>query len=169
MPSSPAARTTRRNESTPRRCPSARGSPRAAAHRPFPSMMIATCNGPSVRSGPSAAGAAAFDIGESQGVLNGENFSFLRRKQLIDFGYGRVSRLLYVGGETLLIVLRDLVILLEILDCIETVTANMPDRDPCRFRVFVRDLYKLLASFFVEFGNPQTKHLSFGGRAQAEV
>ena len=39
----------------------ARGKPRAAAQRPLPSMMIATCKGP-VRSGPSVAGAAAFDI-----------------------------------------------------------------------------------------------------------
>jgi hypothetical protein len=30
--------------------------------------MIATCKGPSVRSGPSVAGAAAFDIGQSLGV-----------------------------------------------------------------------------------------------------
>src|SRR5215218_9531319 len=52
---------------------SVRGRPRAAAQRPFPSMMIATCNGPSVRSGPSVAGAATFGIGQSQGALNGED------------------------------------------------------------------------------------------------
>ena len=63
MPSSLAARTTRRNASTPRRWPSARGKPRAAAQRPLPSMMIATCNGAPEGSGASVAGAAAFDIG----------------------------------------------------------------------------------------------------------
>ncbi len=42
MPSSPAARTVRRNASTPRRWPSPRGRPRAAAQRPLPSMMMAT-------------------------------------------------------------------------------------------------------------------------------
>jgi hypothetical protein len=31
--------------------------------------MIATCKGPSVRSGPSGAGAAAFDIGQSWEVF----------------------------------------------------------------------------------------------------
>ena len=45
MPISPAARTVLRNASTPRRCPSPRGSPRAAAQRPLPSMMMATCRG----------------------------------------------------------------------------------------------------------------------------
>src|SRR5262245_11448052 len=37
-----AAFTTRRTASAPRRCPAVRGSPRAAAQRPLPSMMIAT-------------------------------------------------------------------------------------------------------------------------------
>jgi hypothetical protein len=70
-------------------------------------MMIATCKGPSVRSGPSVAAAAAFDIGQSlesmirksgnrssrtsgficpaimlkpKYKLNGEDFLFLGRK-----------------------------------------------------------------------------------------
>ena len=45
MPMSPAARMVRRKASTPRRWPSARGSPRAAAQRPLPSMMMATWRG----------------------------------------------------------------------------------------------------------------------------
>src|ERR1700733_7384209 len=93
MPSSEAARTTRRNASTPRRWPSARGKPLAAAQRPLPSMMMATCSGPSDRSDPSAAGTAAFDIVQFQALFkastestsNGEDFFFLGRKQLIDF------------------------------------------------------------------------------------
>src|SRR5918998_2038105 len=47
MPISPAARTVLRSASTPRRCPSPRGNPRAAAQRPLPSMMIATWRGTS--------------------------------------------------------------------------------------------------------------------------
>ncbi len=42
MPISAAARTVRRTASTPRRWPSTRGRPRAAAQRPLPSMMMAT-------------------------------------------------------------------------------------------------------------------------------
>ena len=45
MPISPAARTVLRSASTPRRCPSPRGSPRADAQRPLPSMMMATWRG----------------------------------------------------------------------------------------------------------------------------
>src|SRR5215470_794778 len=121
MPSSWAARTTRRSASTPRRWPSARGRPRAAAQRPLPSMMTATCNGPSDRSCSSVAG-AAFDIGRS---LDGEDFFFLGRKQLVDFRDHAVGRLLNVIGETLLIVLGDLVVLLELLDDVEPVAANV--------------------------------------------
>src|ERR1700731_1436348 len=155
MPSSLAARTTRRRASTPRRWPSARGKPRAAAQRPFPSMMTATCNGPSVRSGSSVAGAAAFDIGQSLDALNGEDFLFLGRKQLIDLRNRHIRRLLHIIGQAFLIVLGNLVILLKLLDRIEAITADMPDRYFCRLGVFVRNLHKLLAAFFVKFGNSQ--------------
>src|SRR5258708_28921935 len=152
MPSSLAARTTRRNASTPRRWPSARGKPRAAAQRPFPSMMTATCKGPSVRSGPSVAGAAAFDIDQSL-ALNGEDFFFLGRKQLIDLRNRPVGRLLHIIGQTFLIVLGNLMILLKFLDRIEAVAADMPDRNARRFGIFVRDFHKLLAALFIEFWN----------------
>src|ERR1700674_3196005 len=113
MPSSLAARTTRRNASTPRRWPSARGRPRAAAQRPLPSMMMATCKGPSVRSGPSVAGAAAFDIHQSLD-LNGEDFLFLGRQQLIDLRNRPVGGLLHIIGQPLLIVLGNLVVFLKL-------------------------------------------------------
>src|SRR4030081_2748736 len=150
MPSSLAARTTRRNASTPRRWPSARGKPRAAAQRPFPSMITATCKGPSVRSGPSVAG-AAFDIQES---LDGEDFLFLGRKQVIDLRDRPVGRPLHIVGQTFLIILGNLMILLKFLDRIEAIAADMPDRDARGFGIFVRDFHQLLAAFFIEFGNP---------------
>src|ERR1700694_5509569 len=168
MPSSLAARTTRRNSSTPRRWPSPRGKPRAAAQRPLPSMIMATCKGPSVRSGPSVAGAAAFDIDQSL-ALNGEDFLFLGRKQLIDLRDRPVGRLLYIIGQTFLIVLGNLVILLKLLDRIEAVAADMPDRNARRFGIFMRDFDELLAAVFIEFGNSQPEHLPFGGRAQAKI
>src|SRR6185295_17540999 len=103
--------------STPRRWPSARGKPRAAAQRPFPSMMTATCNGASVRSG-SVAGAAAFDIAQSL-TLDGEDFLFLGRQQLIDLRDRPVGCLLHISGQTFLIVFGNLVVLLKLLDRIE--------------------------------------------------
>src|ERR1700722_8800438 len=147
MPSSCAARTTRRSASTPRRWPSARGKPRAAAPRPLPSMMTATCSGPSARSGPSVAGAAAFDIDRS---LNREDFFFLGREQVIDLRNRRAGRLLDIGAQALLVVLGNLVILLELLHGIETVAADMADRDPGGFRVFMRDFDEFLAALLIE-------------------
>src|SRR6202140_1222179 len=128
MPSSLAARTTRRNASTPRRWPSARGKPRAAAQRPFPSMITATCKGPSVRSGPSVAGAAAVALGQSLS-LGREDFLFLGRKQLIDLRNRPVGCLLHISGQTFLIVLGNLVVLFKLLDRIKTVAADMPHGD----------------------------------------
>src|SRR5277367_3135759 len=132
MPSSCEARTTRRSASTPRRWPSARGRPRDAAQRPLPSMMIATCSGPSDRSCPSVAG-TAFDIGRS---LDGEDFFFLGRKQLVDFRDDPVGRLLHVVGEALLIVLGNLVILLELLHGIEPVATHVTHGDLGGFGIF---------------------------------
>src|SRR5947207_1366613 len=43
MPRSGAASTVRRKASAPARWPAIRGSPRAVAQRPFPSMIIAAC------------------------------------------------------------------------------------------------------------------------------
>src|SRR5260370_25405213 len=150
MPSSFAARTTRRSASTPRRWPSARGNPRAADQRPFPAMITATCNGPSVRSGPSVAGAAAFDIDQSFS-LDSEDFLFLGRKQLIDLRNRPIGCLLHISGQSFLIVLGNLVILLQFLDRIEPIAADMPDRDTRGFRVFVRDFHKFLAPGLVLF------------------
>src|SRR5208282_5271537 len=60
IPSSRAASTTARTESLPRRWPSERASPRLVAHRPLPSITIATWRGnragSSERSGNSSSG-----------------------------------------------------------------------------------------------------------------
>ena len=63
MPRSPAARTVRRSASTPRRCPSPRGNPRAAAQRPLPSMMMATCLGTAKSPISTVRSGSVFDIG----------------------------------------------------------------------------------------------------------
>src|ERR1700760_1759014 len=100
-------------------------------------MMTATCEGASERSDPWRAGAAASDIGWPS---NREDFLFLGRKQLIDFADHAVGRFLHIRGQTLLIVLGDLVILLELLHRVEPVAAHMAHGDLGRFGVFVRDL-----------------------------
>src|SRR5690348_15023110 len=136
MPNSLAARTTRRSASTPRRWPSARGRLRAAAQRPLPSMMIATCSGVPERSGPSVKGIATFDIGEVPGsascaplTLNGEDFLFLAGQHLVDLRDHAVGGLLHVGGKTLLIVLGNLAGFFKLLERVEAVAANVANRD----------------------------------------
>src|SRR3954454_8344988 len=101
-------------------------------------MMIATWRGPADRSGPSVAGTAAFDIGQS---LNGEDFLFLGRKQRIDLRNRPIGGLLHIIGEALLIVLGNLVVFLELFDNIQPVAANVAHRDPGGFGIFMRDFY----------------------------
>src|SRR5262249_52654339 len=167
MPSSWAARTTRRNASTPRRWPSARGSPRAAAQRPLPSMMTATCSGPSDRSWSSVAGTATFAIGRI--LLDREDFFFLGREQLVDFRDHAVGRLLHVVGHALLIVLGNLVVLLKLLDRVEAIASDMADRHARGLRVFMCDLHQFLAALLIELGDAQAKHLPFGCRRKPKI
>src|SRR3981189_3152780 len=89
----------------------------------------------------------------SPAALNGEDFLFLRRKQLIYFRNHAVGGLLHIIGETFLIVLGNLVVLLQLLDGIETVAADMADRDLGRLGIFMGDFDKLLAAVLVELGN----------------
>src|SRR5579871_5466038 len=89
----------------------------------------------------------------SDGPSNREDLFFLGRKQLVDFADGAVGRLLHIGGEALGIILGDLVPLLELLDQIEAVAADMADGDARGFRIFVRDLHELLAALLVQFGD----------------
>jgi hypothetical protein len=91
--------------------------------------------------------------------LNGEDFLFLGREQLIDLRNRPVGRLLHVIGQTLLIVLGNLVILFKLLDGIETIAPDMPDRDAGGLGVFVRDFDQFLATILVEFTWPSVAGL----------
>src|SRR5262245_1824851 len=63
--------TASRTDSRPARWPISRGTPRAFAQRPFPSMMIATCRGMF----PRAIKASAFSALAALGVRVGKGFS----------------------------------------------------------------------------------------------
>src|SRR5665213_2610141 len=69
---------------------------------------------------------------------NREDLLFLCRKHVVDLADRGIRHLLDVGGKSIVIVLADLVILFLLLDHVEAVAANVPRRDPRRFRVFVR-------------------------------
>src|SRR5439155_26388104 len=95
-PISPAARRVRRSASTPRRCPSPRGSPRAAAQRPLPSMMMATCRGTAAWPIRSVRNGSLLDILPQ--TSHREDLLFFRRKHPVDFCNRLVSGLLHLLG-----------------------------------------------------------------------
>src|SRR5262249_39544284 len=113
MPRSPAARTVRRNASTPRRCPSARGKPRAAAQRPLPSMMMATWRGTAKSPICTLVSASALDI---QHPSHREDLLLFCGQHPIELRDRLVGRLLDLLGRALAIVLADLVILFQLLE-----------------------------------------------------
>src|SRR6185503_11993997 len=62
-PALTAALIVRRTASAPRLCPAVRGRPRCRAHRPLPSMMMATCRGCCPPAVSPAASVTWFDSG----------------------------------------------------------------------------------------------------------
>src|SRR4051794_19964971 len=163
MPRSPAARTVRRSASTPRRCPSPRGNPRAAAHRPFPSMMMPTCRGTTMSPIPPVRNGSFLDIHRKP--LNRQDFLFFRRQHSVDFRDRVISCFLYLLGRALALVLADLMLLLQLLEDIKPVAAHVTHCDPRGLRIFVGDFHKILAALFIELGNAQTQHLPLGRRS----
>src|ERR1051326_4811701 len=189
MPRSPAARTARRNASTPRRCPSTRGSPRWAAQRPLPSMMMATCRGapnPPLGFGAASvsgmssclasrlvvstpASASLIDQEFAATASDRHDLFFFAGERLIDLADHRVGRLLHLARMTLLVVLADLVLFFQLLEQIEPVAPHMPHRHLGGLGIFVRHLDQLLAALLVELGDAQADHLPLGGRRQTEI
>ena len=156
MPRSPAARTVRRNASTPRRWPSPRGKPRAAAQRPLPSMMMATWRGTSKEPPPGRPMAARRSLLDRAGVAQTVMISFSLAASSLSTS-AIVSSVAFCTslGLTLVVVLADLVLLLQLLEEVEAVAAHVAHRDPRGLGVFVRDLDELLAPLLVELGNAQ--------------
>src|SRR6185437_4309387 len=111
-----------------------------------------------------------FGLGHSRlRSSNGEDFLFLARKHVVDFGDRGIRRFLDVGGKAVVVVLADLVILLLLLDHVEAVAADVTNGDARRLAVFVGDLDEFLAALLVQFGNAQAQRLPFGRRRQAEI
>src|SRR3954447_4520904 len=145
-----AARTVRRTASTPRRWPSNRGRPRACAHRPLPSMMMATWRG-ALRSG------CRFSFSdmsvEPRRRLNLHDFLFLAGEQQVDLLDRLVGRLLHFGFVALAVVLAQRVLLQQSLQHVEAIAAHMAHSDARVLGVFMRHLHHLLAPLLVEFGD----------------
>src|SRR6516164_9124648 len=176
IPSSPTTRTVRRNASTPRRCPSPRGSPRSAAQRPFPSIMMATWrNGSKPESGflvDTAISGIRFSSRIMARLSPGSDCHYLfffGSERLIDFAYGLIGRLLHLGGHADMVVLADLSVFFKFLQEIERIATNMANGDARCFGIFVRNLDHLLAAILIELRDSQPQHLAFGRGGEAEI
>src|SRR5262245_38935321 len=111
----------RRAALTPSRCPTTLGRPRRVAHRPLPSMMMATCSGSgcarmAARSAASSRSGAGAEPGDRSGVwgaligLDGEDFLFLLLEQLVDPGDVSIGHLLDLVMRAALLVLCNLLV-----------------------------------------------------------
>src|SRR6516165_270147 len=167
IPRSPAARTVRRSASTPRRCPSPRGSPRAAAQRPLPSMMMATCRGTAMSPIRAVRSGSCSDMPVQ--TSHGENFLLFCCEHPVDFGDCLVGGLLHLLAGALAVVLADLVVLLELLEHIQAVAPHVTHRYAGGFGIFVRNLHQLPAALLIELGNPQAQQLPFAGWSETEI
>src|SRR5579871_4135586 len=141
-----AARTTSRTALTPATCPASRGSIRLRAHRPLPSMMMATWLGRT----PAVCGASAiFYLAAGPSDLH--DFLLLAVKHGVDFIYVRVGDLLQFIAVLVVLVLADLVVFFEAFEQVHAIPANIADRDPGRLGIFRGELGQFLAPFLVKF------------------
>src|SRR3989337_1809155 len=137
--------------STPWRWPSARGSPRSAAQRPLPSMMIAIWR----TAGLSGAAQARLStpsvkVGWSRLRGKGVDLGFLAGKGLVDFLDDLVGQVLHLGRERVVLVLAHLVVLLGPLEMLHAVAADIAHGDARLLGVFVGDLGNFVTPLLVE-------------------
>src|SRR3989442_9881470 len=112
MPRARAARSVRRRESTPARWPATAGRWRAAAHRRFPSMMIARC-----RTRCSLKGSTLEDL------------ALLRLADLFRLQDVTVVQLLELSEQPLHLIRRDAGVLLLLVELVRRVAAMGADLD----------------------------------------
>ena len=105
--------------------------PRDRAQRRLPSMMMATCSGGAVGTGPMQRPCIALD----QTCMM--SFSF-GRQQLVDALDVLVRQLLDLVRPVLVLVLRDVAVLFQPLELVHAVAADVADRDPGLLGVAVR-------------------------------
>ena len=60
------------------------------------------------------------------------------------------------------IIFAEFAIFFELFQKIETVAANMANRNPCFFGIFMRDFNHLLAALFIKLGNTDADYLPLG-------
>src|SRR5579862_5947362 len=175
MPRSIAASTIGRTVRAPARWPAAVGSLRREAHRPFPSMMIAT---DWATSGSSTSGSAR--MRESVRIRERSFIDDERRSHFHDFGFLALQDLVdlrdVVVGELLdaalggaLLVVTDIAALDQCLEVLDRVTPHVSHRDTPLLRHVAHELHELLAALLGELRDRQANHLAVVRRREAEI
>src|SRR5579875_1552674 len=127
----------RRTACAPARCPAIRGSPRARAQRPFPSMMMATCRGTPCGAAASRS-AAARSAGAPAITATPSNLTyvaFLLGKRVVHALDVLIGQLLHLLGPVAPVILADLVLLLVRLDLVHAVPPHTANRHPRALRI----------------------------------
>src|SRR5215468_283326 len=93
---------------------------------------------------------------------------FLVREHLVDLLDVAVGQLLHLVGLVAMLVLRDLVILLGLLQSFHAVATDVADRNTALLGVFVGKLGELDAPLARELGNRDADELTVGRRIEAE-
>src|SRR6476469_9354747 len=169
-----AARTVRRTASTPRRCPSERGSPRSLAQRPLPSMLMATCRGTCApvcqtdrlfcsfidqASSPACrrlryASAPPFALaGATPRPSYLFDLGFLAGQRLVDLLDELIGQILHLARILVVIGLAHLSILVETLQELHALAAYVPHRYPGMLGIFVGNLDEFLTPLRGQGGN----------------
>src|SRR5688572_23742596 len=140
MPNSTQAVMMPRKFSTPARCPARRGSPRAMAQRPLPSMIRATWTGTFVRTVSVL----------SEGILDFHDLGFFALAELVHFLDVLVRQLLQVNLAAFQLVLGDHLFLLELAQVLVHRTADVAHGHARVLQPVVHHLGELPAALLVQ-------------------
>src|SRR5690606_12847335 len=111
--------------------------------------------------------AGSLDIDALPGALAGNldlhDFLFLDGENAVNLGNRRIRGLLHLLAVLAALVLADVPVLLELLEKVHAVPADVPDRDARLLGIIVRNLGQFAAALFVEFGERNANYRAFGG------
>src|SRR5690242_15646009 len=182
-PSPGAASTVRRSARVPARCPASGGSPRRAAQRPFPSMMMATLAavagasgsgvGPARRSRPMVRSSRncrrTTVIRPDADPSDFHDLGLFGLQRGVDLGDALVGQLLQPVLRPVDVVRAGLAVLLEVLEPVDGVAADVAGGDPALLGHVPHLADEVLAPLLGELRDREPDQLAVVRRREAEV
>src|SRR6266568_2702078 len=173
MPRSIDASTMRRRTRVPARWPSATGTPRLSAQRPFPSMMIAIERGTS-RLSMRAAGSAfsttfTVEARSPTGELHLHDLGLFVFQELVDRVRVLLGQLLDALFGAALVVLSDLALTGKLFHMVDGIAADVPHGHAPVLRDLPDELHQLLAPLFRQLRYREPDDLAVVGGREPEV